>query len=301
MFASETFNTFLNSYQDILSKIHEWYRENLESITDITKKNEIRRLYSDLERNLSSIVTKLKSIDKYYDENNRLIKKLKMKLTEFINNSNLALNENSAKELLDIKKAMQKNRDDLLEILDKRKMYEDLSKKIVELNEIKYKKRTSAGIGLLSGLGTGAAIAIVSATEGALGAAGCIKLGCVTLTGLGLVGLGLLLSVGMFAVCSFATYKVLSHIEEKVATSPKLKELTNLIKELIDLSANSVEALKNANFAFNHFDEIINKIGKNPMEFEEDRNLCQKLSTDNDDISKSIKKFLEFNKEKFNH
>jgi hypothetical protein len=297
MTESEIFNKFLDSYHNILRKIYTWYKENLESITDITKKNEIRKLYDDLENNLNSIVTKLKSIDKYYEENNRLINKLKTKLTEFIENSNLELSQDSAKELTDIKKALQKNRDSLLEILESRKIYEDLSKKITELNQIKHKKSISAGIGLLAGAGTGGAVAIVSATKGALGAAGCITLGGVTVTGLGLVGLGLLLSVGVFALCSLATYKVLSTIEEKIATSSELKELTNLIKDLINLSGDSVETLKNANFAFNHFDDII-QVGQNPMKLKEDRDLCERLSRDNDDISESKKEFLDFVKHK---
>ena len=141
-------------------------------------------------------------------------------------------------------------------------------------------------VGLLVGASTGGAIAIISASEGVLGAAGCITLGCVTVTGLGLVGLGLLLSVGEFALCSFDTYKVLSTIEENVATSPELQTLTNLIKDLINLSGDSVEKLKIADFTFNNFDEVI-KVGQNPMKFKEDTNLCQRLSEDNDDISKS--------------
>lgn len=297
MTESGIFNKFLDLYHNILKKIYAWYEENLESITDTTKKNELRKFYSDLEKNLNYIVTKLKSIDKYYEENNRLINKLKMKLTEFIENSNLKLSQDSAKELTEIKKALQKNRDSLLEILESRKIYEDLSKKITELNQIKHKKSISAGIGLLAGAGTGGAIAIVGATEGWLGAAGCITLCKVTVTGLSLVGLGLVLSVGVFALCCLATYKALSTIEEKTATSPELKKLTNLINDLINLSGDSVETLKNANFAFNHFDEII-KVGQNPMKLKEDRDLCERLSRDNDDISKSIKEFLDFVKNK---
>ncbi len=297
MFESRIFDKFLVSYENILNKLYAWHERKLKSITDVTKKSEIRKLYSDLEYNLNSIVTKLKSIHKYHEENNRLISKLKDKLRDFIDDQNSKLNQDSEKELTDIKKALQKNRDSLLKILESRKIYEDLSKKITELNQIKHKKSISAGIGLLAGAGTGGAIAIVSATEGLLGAAGCITLCKVTVTGLSLVGLGLVLSVGVFALCSLATYKALSTIEEKTATSPELKELTNLIIDLINLSGDSVETLKNANFAFNNFDEII-QVGQNPMKFEVDRDLCERLSRDNDDISQSIKKFLDFVKNK---
>lgn len=58
---------------------------------------------------------------------------------------------------------------------------------------------------------------------------------------------------------------------------------TNLIKDLINLFGDSVETLETADFAFNHFDEVI-KVGQNPMKFKEDRNLFQRLSEDNDNI-----------------
>ena len=53
----ELFNKYLNSYQDILKKLYEWFKANLESIIDITEKNEIRKLYIAISKIISVLLS----------------------------------------------------------------------------------------------------------------------------------------------------------------------------------------------------------------------------------------------------
>jgi hypothetical protein len=145
-------------------------------------------------------------------------------------------------------------------------------------------------MGLLTSLLTGGSIGTVAAIDGCCGAAGCISI----FSGVGLIlgGIGLALATG---VCvGIVLYKIFKKAEENFGNSAEMKQMLDFLEKQNQLSKISITFASSSD-NLDELEKIHDKIGENPMKYEEDHDICQCLSNENDEIIKSLNELIEFN------
>jgi hypothetical protein len=186
---------------------------------------------------------------------------------------------------------MNKCKETMLTILNNKKIFQDLKSELSTLQVIRGKKLKSAGLGSIAALFTGGTFTTMALCEGCLGASGCL----LGLSGVGLIVLGIIITLAAFAAVGFASYKILTNVEKKVTISPELAELLAKVQVLIDLMDSSSQAINCSEINLNEFERISKSIGENPMKFEENKNICERLKSDNNEIIKSIDELIAYN------
>lgn len=291
---SSQYKLLLTDARQYIKKGYESIENFVKSETNENKKTELIEEFNSFKIQVARFTSGLKVQRAHLQSNTRQYKKLVTILSELINNSSQLLDQDTAKEIKDIKDMLQKNKDNLLKILQDRKIFDDFQNKLNDLQTIKHKKKYATGIGLLATLLSGGAIGAVAGIEGCCGAAGCITLFGLMLSGVGLVLLGCGLALGVGIAVGLATYKIFKNSEKNFGNSKEMKEIIQILEkqnQLIDSTEASLQMESN----LDELEQIFNKIGLNPLKHEEDKDICQRLSNENDEIIKCLNAIIEYN------
>jgi hypothetical protein len=287
---SSTSRGLLKNAFELVKKLYRAMADLISAETNTDKKKQLIKEFNSFKTAYATYNSLLKAQKAHFQSNTRQYKKLETILERFIRTPSLQLDQETAKEIKDIKETLQRNKNNFLEILRDRKIFDEFQKKIDSLKTIKHKKKYAVGMGLLTSLLTGGSIGTVAAIDGCLGAAGCI----LALSGWGLILLGIGLALAAGVCVGYATYRILKKAEENFGNSAAMKEMLELLEKQNQLSSISITSAT----SFTNLDElekIHDKIGENPMKYKEDHDICQRLSSENDEIIKSLNELIEFN------
>ena len=293
---SSTSRAILKNSSEFIKKAYNYIGNCIKSETNKSKKAKLNQEFNSFKVQVAKLTTALKVQKAHVQSNARQHKKLETILSGMINNPSQTLDQETSNEIKGIKETLQKTKENLLEILKDRKIFDEFQKKIDELKTIKHKGKYSYGIGVLASLLSGSAIGLVAGTEGCCGAAGCIAIPQIglSISGVGLIflGIGYALSIGL--VIGFATYQIFKKAEKDFGNSKEMKEMLEIIEKQNQLLDSCVCDLKKES-NLNELEQIYAKIGTNPMKYEQDRDICQRLSKEDEEIIKSLDEIIKYN------
>jgi hypothetical protein len=291
--SSESRRLLRNAFE-LVKKTYKAMEDLISAETNKEKKKQLTEEFNSFKIAYATHTSLLKAEKDHFQRNTKQYKKLERILERFIRTPSLQLDQETAKEIQEIKETLQKNKDNFLGILKDRQIFDDFQKKIESLKTIKHKKKYAVGIGLLTSLLTGGSIGTVAAIDGCCGAAGCISIfsGVWLLLG----GIGLALATG--ACVGFVLYKIFKDVEKNVEesfdNSAEMKQMLELLEKQNQLSKKSI-TFASSSGNLDELEKIHKKIGENPMKYEEDHDICQCLSNENDEIIKSLNELIQFN------
>ena len=148
----------------------------------------------------------------------------------------------------------------------------------------------------MASLLSGSAIGVVAGTEGCCGATGTIAISGLgaTITGVSLVflGIGLALVVGM--AIGIATYQIFKKAEKEFGNSKEIKQMLEILEKQNQLLDSCVCDLEKE-MHLEELEQMYANIGKNPMNIRVDKDICERLSSENVEIIKSLDEIIKYN------